>query len=175
MPEVTPLIESNFFSHGTVECTDMAATRRFLVDFLGLDIMRPVKEAQYMWKGGPWVIVCVNIQDGEPKEQGPQNHFKLSVASDAEVDAAHAAALRLKDDYGIKQVQGIEQVTGTARSSCSISTTPGGKSRRSRSATTTRCSNAATTSTETIARQAGDALSKRMRLRGPLPAKNNDI
>lgn len=112
MSAVTPLIESNFFSHGTVECTDMAATRRFLVDFLGLDIMRPLKEAQYMWKGGPWVIVCVNIQDGEPKEQGPQNHFKLSVASDAEVDAAHAAALRLKDDFGIKQVQGIGQANG---------------------------------------------------------------
>jgi hypothetical protein len=112
MPEVTPLIESNFFSHGTVECTDMAATRRFLVEFLGLDIMRPVKEAQYMWKGGPWVIVCVNIQDGEPKEQGPENHFKLSVGSEAEVDAAHAAALRLKDDYGIKQVRDVEQVGG---------------------------------------------------------------
>lgn len=112
MSAVTPLIESSFFSHGTVECTDMAATRRFLVDFLGLDIMRPLKEAQYMWKGGPWVIVCVNIQDGEPKEQGPQNHFKLSVASDAEVDTAHAAAMRLKDDFGIKQVQGIAPVDG---------------------------------------------------------------
>ena len=112
MSAITPLVETGFFSHGTVECTDMAATRRFLGDFLGLDIIRPLKEAQYMWKGGPWTIVCVNIQDGEPKEQGPQNHFKLTVASDAEVDAAHSAAQRLKDDYGIKQVLGVEQVNG---------------------------------------------------------------
>jgi catechol 2,3-dioxygenase-like lactoylglutathione lyase family enzyme len=112
MSAETPLIDTRFFSHGTVECTDMPATRRFLVDFLGLDIIRPVKEAQYMWKGGPWTIVCVNIQDGEPKEQGTQNHFKLSVASDAEVDAAHSAALHLKDDYGIKQVLEIEQSNG---------------------------------------------------------------
>jgi catechol 2,3-dioxygenase-like lactoylglutathione lyase family enzyme len=112
MSAVTPLIETSFFSHGTVECTDMAATRRFLVDFLGLDIIRPLKEAQYMWKGGPWTIVCVNIQDGEPKEQGTQNHFKLTVGSDAEVDSAHDAALRLKDDYGIKQVLGVEKSSG---------------------------------------------------------------
>jgi len=112
MSAVTPLIETSFFSHGTVECTDMAATRRFLVDFLGLDIIRPLKEAQYMWKGGPWTIVCVNIQDGDPKEQGPQNHFKLTVASDAEVEAAHDAALRLKDEFGIKQVLGVENSAG---------------------------------------------------------------
>jgi catechol 2,3-dioxygenase-like lactoylglutathione lyase family enzyme len=112
MSAITPLVETSFFSHGTVECTDMAATRRFLADFLGLDIIRPLKEAQYMWKGGPWTIVCVNIQDGEPKEQGTQNHFKLTVASDAEVDAAHSAAQRMKDDYGIKQVLGVEQVNG---------------------------------------------------------------
>lgn len=110
MSAVTPLIETNFFSHGTVECTDMAATRKFLVDFLGLDIIRPLKEAQYMWKGGPWTIVCVNIQDGEPKEQGTQNHFKLTVGSDAEVDSAHDAAQRLKDEYGIKQVLGVEKI-----------------------------------------------------------------
>ena len=112
MSAVTPLIETNFFSHGTVECTDMAATRKFLVDFLGLDIIRPLKEAQYMWKGGPWTIVCVNIQDGEPKEQGTQNHFKLTVGSDAEVDSAHDAALSLKDEYGIKQVLGVEKSGG---------------------------------------------------------------
>jgi catechol 2,3-dioxygenase-like lactoylglutathione lyase family enzyme len=112
MSAVTPLIETSFFSHGTVECTDMAATRRFLVDFLGLDIIRPVKEAQYMWKGGPWTIVCVNIQDGEPKEQGTLNHFKLTVGSDAEVDSAHDAAVRLKDEYGIKQVLGVENAGG---------------------------------------------------------------
>ena len=67
MSAVTPLIKNEFFSHGTYECNDMAATRRFLVDFLGLDIIRPLKEAQYMWKGGPWSVVCVCVQDGEAK------------------------------------------------------------------------------------------------------------
>ena len=108
MSAITPLIKNEFFSHGTVECTDMAATRRFLVDFLGLDIIRPLKEAQYMWKGGPWSVVCVRIQDGECKEQPVENRFKLSVAGDAEVDAAHKAAMTHKSDYAIKLVTPVE-------------------------------------------------------------------
>jgi catechol 2,3-dioxygenase-like lactoylglutathione lyase family enzyme len=112
MPAVTALIKNELFSHGTYECSDMAATRRFLVDFLGLDIVRPLREAQYMWKGGPWSVICVCVEDGEAKEQGPQNHFKLSVASDAEVDAAHSAALARGSEYGIKRVLDVETSGG---------------------------------------------------------------
>lgn len=112
MSVVTPLIKNELFSHGTIECTDMAATRRFLVDFLGLDIIRPLKEAQYMWKGGPWSVVCVCIQDGECKEQPKENHFKLSVPGEADVDAAHAAALARKGEFGIKHVEPIESAHG---------------------------------------------------------------
>jgi catechol 2,3-dioxygenase-like lactoylglutathione lyase family enzyme len=112
MPAVTPLFNNELFSHGTYECNDMAATRRFLVDFLGLDLVRPLPEAQYMWKGGPWSVVCVCVRDGEAKEQGVQNHFKLSVAAEAEVDAARSAALAHRDDYGIKRVLDVETVDG---------------------------------------------------------------
>ncbi len=112
MSAATPLIRNDFFSHGTIECADMAATRRFLVDFLGLDMIRPLKEAQYMWKGGPWSVVCVNIQDGECKEQAIENRFVLSVASVAEVDAAHASALALKHEYEIKDVTGLKDAGG---------------------------------------------------------------
>jgi len=108
----TPLIHNELFSHGTYECSEMSPTRRFLVDFLGLDIVRPRPEAQYMWKGGPWSVICVRVQDGEAKEQGQQNHFKLSVATDAEVDAAHAAALARTTEFGIKRVLDVGTVDG---------------------------------------------------------------
>ena len=52
-------------------------------------------------EGRPWSLVCVCVE-GEHKEQGPQNRFKLAVASAAEVDAAHAAAAAHKDEYGIR-------------------------------------------------------------------------
>ncbi len=112
MSAITPLVQNEFFSHGTIECTDMAATRRFLTDFLGLDIIRPLKEAQYMWKGGPWSVVCVCVADGEAKDQSPENHFKLAVEEAGDVDSAHAAALAQKDDYGIVQVHDVREENG---------------------------------------------------------------
>ena len=106
MSTTQPLIATKSFSHGTVECSDIPATRRFLSEFLGIDVVRPLPEAQYMWKGGPWSIVCVCVE-GDAKEQTPQNHFKLSVRTATEVDDAHAAALAHRDDYGIRQVGDI--------------------------------------------------------------------
>lgn len=106
------LIRNDTLSHGTVECADMVATRRFLADFLGLDIHRPFREAQYMYRGGPWTVVCVHVDGGEPKDQPPDNHFKLSVGTPEEVDAAHAAALDGRELYGIKQVQDVVERDG---------------------------------------------------------------
>jgi catechol 2,3-dioxygenase-like lactoylglutathione lyase family enzyme len=47
------MIKPELLSHGTIECSDIAATRRFLTEFLGIDVVRPLPEAQYLWKGGP--------------------------------------------------------------------------------------------------------------------------
>lgn len=103
----TQLVKPHYFSHGTIECQDIKATRRFLEEFLGLDVIRPLPEAQYMWKGGEWTVVCVRV-DADAKEQTPDNHFELSVATAKEVDAAHEKAQALADEYGIKTVLDIE-------------------------------------------------------------------
>jgi catechol 2,3-dioxygenase-like lactoylglutathione lyase family enzyme len=108
----TSLVNPELLSHGTLECSDIAATRRFLNQFLGVDVVRPLPEAQYLWKGGPWSVVCVCIEDSEGKDQGPQNRFKLSVGSAAEVDGAHAAALAHKDEFGIRAVTDVAERNG---------------------------------------------------------------
>ena len=106
------LIQNETLSHGTVECTDMVATRRFYVDFLGLDVHRPFREAQYLYSGGPWTVVCVCVDGGEGKDQSPDNHFKLTVGGPDEVDAAHAAAIEHADRYGIKKVLDVTSENG---------------------------------------------------------------
>ena len=105
----TPLVRPELLSHGTIECSDIASTRRFLNEFLGLDVVRPLPEAQYMWKGGPWSVVCVCIEDSEAKEQGPQNRFKLSVSDAAAVRSAHDAAVETKDTYGIRRIEPVSE------------------------------------------------------------------
>jgi len=107
----TSIVNPDLLSHGTLECNDIAATRRFLSEFLGIDVVRPLPEAQYLSKGGPWTVVCVCVE-GEQKVQGPQNRFKLAVASAAEVDAAHAAARAHKGAYGIRAIEGIDERNG---------------------------------------------------------------
>ena len=112
MPSAEALIQNDTLSHGTVECTDMVATRRFYTDFLGLDVHRPVREAQYLYRGGPWSVVCVHVDGGEAKDQSQDNHFKLAVGTPEEVDAARAAALMTRDHYGIKQIGEVTEADG---------------------------------------------------------------
>lgn len=57
-------------------------------------------------------MICVCLTDGDAKEQSTQNHFKLSVASDADVDAARAAALSHRDEYRIKRVLDLDTSNG---------------------------------------------------------------
>src|SRR5262249_36617215 len=105
------LVNSEQLTHGTLECNDIAATRRFLNEFLGIDVIRPLPEAQSLGRGGPWSVVWVCVE-GEQKDQGPQNRFKLAVAPAAEVDAAHAAAEAHKDEYGIRHVEPVSETNG---------------------------------------------------------------
>ena len=65
-----------------------------------------------MYKGGPWTVVCVCVDGGEAKDQAQDNLFKLAVASTAEVDTAHDAAVRLKDQYGIRKVEAVTETGG---------------------------------------------------------------
>ena len=109
MLHTQPLIQNETLSHGTVECTDIVATRRFYVDFLGLDTHRPLREAQYIYRGGPWTVVCVWIDGGEGKDQPPDNHFKLTVDGPEAVEAAHAAAIEHAERYGIRKVEDVSR------------------------------------------------------------------
>jgi catechol 2,3-dioxygenase-like lactoylglutathione lyase family enzyme len=97
------LIPNTRLSHGTIECENCLTSRRFYQDILGLGSVRPLAEAQYLWSGGPWSLVCVAIGD-KPKAQGVENRFCLRVDSAAEVDAARATALRARDEHQIADI-----------------------------------------------------------------------
>ena len=105
------LIAPHQISHGTIECNDMEATRRFLTEFLGLDVVRALREAQYISKGGPWSVVCVQV--GKTlKPQSFDNRFELSVASRDEVDEAYRKAVQLQAEYGIREIRAPLQEDG---------------------------------------------------------------
>jgi catechol-2,3-dioxygenase len=111
---MTALISGTRLSHGTIECEDCLTSRRFYQDVLGLGSVRPLPEAQYLWSGGAWSLVCVAIGD-KPKAQGVENRFCLRVETAAEVDAARDAALRAQAEHQIGQINDIT-VDGDVRS-----------------------------------------------------------
>src|ERR1700749_4736178 len=101
------LIPNTVLSHGTIECEDCLTSRRFYQDVLGLGSVRPLAEAQYLWSGGPWSLVCVAIGD-QPKAQGVENRFCLRVDTAAEVDAARESALRAQGEHRIREIGPID-------------------------------------------------------------------
>jgi catechol 2,3-dioxygenase-like lactoylglutathione lyase family enzyme len=108
---MTALIPNTRLSHGTIECEDCLTSRRFYQEVLGLGSVRPLAEAQYLWNGGPWSLVCVAI-GAKPKAQGVENRFCLRVDSRAEVEAARDAALRARDEHHIADIGALHDDNG---------------------------------------------------------------
>jgi catechol 2,3-dioxygenase-like lactoylglutathione lyase family enzyme len=100
---MTGIIETTMLSHGTLECRDLAASRRFYQEFLGLETVFHGARTMLIRKGGYWGVVCVNRGD-KVRPVGPLNHWGVDVASREDVDKAHALALQHQQTYAIQAV-----------------------------------------------------------------------
>jgi len=117
MTEPTQLLDVTSFSHGTLGVRDAVRTQRFYKEFLGLHSVRKANGTQYVWLGGEWIIACLPTGKEPKQKQGIENRWALQVASAAEVEAAHAAALAGQEEWEIGQVLPVRQ-DGEAHSFC---------------------------------------------------------
>lgn len=97
------VVKPYVLSHGTLECYSLKKSRRFYEEFLGLEVVRHAKPSMMMRCGMKWHIVCVEVGDSL-RPCGMLNHWGIEVRSKEEVDKAHADAVRLKDEYGIRTI-----------------------------------------------------------------------
>ena len=103
-------------SHGTIECRELDPSRRFYRDFLGLETVKRGDMAIWFRCGGGWMVASVCT--GEKQVALPiESRWCLDMTTADEVDAAHEAATRLADSYGITEVRPVE-VAGDRRSFC---------------------------------------------------------
>ena len=100
---IDPVVKPTILSHGTLECRDLAESRRFYEEFLGLECVRHAPPAMLIRKGGYWCIVCIGLGK-MPEGTQLMNHWGIDVATAEEVDAAHKKAHELKDTYGIRAI-----------------------------------------------------------------------
>jgi catechol 2,3-dioxygenase-like lactoylglutathione lyase family enzyme len=109
---VVPLNRPKIFSHGTLECKSLAASRPFYEEFLGLDCVRHAKKAMMLRRGGYWGLVCLE-KGKNVRPVGVGNHWGLDLATKEEVDRARDLAIQHKEKYGIQKVMRITEMHGT--------------------------------------------------------------
>jgi catechol 2,3-dioxygenase-like lactoylglutathione lyase family enzyme len=106
-----PLLKLRYLSHGTLESRDLARTRQFYTDFLGLDVVRTSPVSLMIRLGGNHTIAVVHNPRKPEMRRG--NHNGLDVATRAEVDRCYATVMAHKDAWGVKEVVKPRDAHGT--------------------------------------------------------------
>ena len=105
------VVKPYVMSHGTLECYNLKASRRFYEEFLGFECVRHAIPAMVIRCGMKFHIVCVEVGD-QLKPVNLLNHWGVDVGSRDEVDRCWKAANELKDKYGIRKVMPIADQHG---------------------------------------------------------------
>ncbi len=100
------VVKPMLLSHGTLMCKDLAQSRRFYEEFLGLEVVRHARPAMMLRLKSGMYVVAVCIGERVPN-QHVLTHWGLNVATREEVDRAHAEAHRLKEKYGIQKINKV--------------------------------------------------------------------
>ena len=105
------VIQPKLLSHGTLMCRNMAQSRRFYEEFLGLEVVRHAEPAMMLRLRSGMYVVCVCRGEHLPN-QHVLTHWGLNLASREEVEHAYADAHRLKERYGIRKITKIKDQHG---------------------------------------------------------------
>ena len=97
-----PALKLNFLSHGTLESRDLAFSRRFYEEFLGLDVVQTSPISLLVRLGGPNSIAVVYSK----KVEGMNllNHNGLDVRTKEEVDEAYSTVSMQAETWHLKKI-----------------------------------------------------------------------
>lgn len=108
----TPALNLNFYSHATLECSDIKRTRQFFGEFLGFETVLMSPASFWARLGGDQIIVVVK-STAATSEMNFLNHNGLDVATDADVDEAHAIVTRDAEKWDIRKITKPTVIHGT--------------------------------------------------------------
>jgi catechol 2,3-dioxygenase-like lactoylglutathione lyase family enzyme len=118
MPVITerstkaPLLELGCLSHGTLLCLDIAKTRRFYEEVLGLDVIQTSPISLMVRKGTQQVYAVVEQPPGNRAPMDFFYHNGLDVKTAADVEKARAQLMSVKDEWGIKKITPVSPMHG---------------------------------------------------------------
>jgi catechol 2,3-dioxygenase-like lactoylglutathione lyase family enzyme len=97
-----PVLKLKFLSHGTIECRDVDASRRFYEEFLGLEVVRTSTKSLMLRLGGQQTIACVRTRN--KLEKTVYSHVGLDVTTREEVDECYRLVLEHRAKWGITDI-----------------------------------------------------------------------
>jgi catechol 2,3-dioxygenase-like lactoylglutathione lyase family enzyme len=96
------ILKLKFLSHGTLECKDIAFTRRFYEDFLGFEVVQTSPISIWARLGGRHVYVCVQARD---KAAMPLlGHNGIDVESDEQVRECHRLVITHAAEWKLHKI-----------------------------------------------------------------------
>lgn len=101
---VEPVLKLNYLSHGTLECRDIEATRKFYTEFLGLQVIRTSPISLLIRLGGTNTIAVVEMKKKQTEVMPMIYHNGLDVETQAEVDECHRLVTEHAAKWDMKKV-----------------------------------------------------------------------
>jgi catechol 2,3-dioxygenase-like lactoylglutathione lyase family enzyme len=99
-----PILNIAHLGHGTLECVDIASTRRFYEEVLGLDVVQTSPISLLIRKGYDHTYAVVETGKAA-KGQSLMSHNGLDVESPEAVDRCYEQLMQVKDEYAIRKIQ----------------------------------------------------------------------
>src|SRR5262249_41517358 len=100
--EPRPALKLRFLSHGTLESRDLAFSRRFYEEFLGLEVVQTSAISLLIRLGGPNTIAVVYSKQAH--EMNLLNHNGLDVSSQGRGRRAHRIVCADADKWRLKKI-----------------------------------------------------------------------
>lgn len=96
------VLKLKFLSHGTLECRDLAFTRRFYEEFFGFEVVQTSDISIWCRLGGLHVYAC--IQTGKKVPMTMFGHNGLDVESDEQVDECHRVIMQDAEKWQLHRI-----------------------------------------------------------------------
>ena len=102
-------------THGTMECTDLAASVRFYKEGLGLDVIThvpTVRPHDVKHPSTPWYVVSLEVSPRNKHYQTPLQRYTIAVGSAGALAEAHREFIARREEFGATTIDDIREVAG---------------------------------------------------------------
>jgi catechol 2,3-dioxygenase-like lactoylglutathione lyase family enzyme len=102
-------------THGTMECTNLAASIKFYKDGLGLDVITHVptiRPHDIKHPSTPWYVVSLEVLPKNKHYLTPLQRYTVAVESSAVLTEAHRELNERRDEFGLTAIEAVKETGG---------------------------------------------------------------